>query len=50
MESEKEITMTIPGDMKALGEEVVPENWCRGGQPTDRPLTLSSSFTCGLSF
>lgn len=50
MESDKEINMTIPGDMKALGEEAIPENWRRGGQPTDRPITLSSSFTCGLSF
>lgn len=45
MESEKEINMTIPGDMKALGEEAIPENWRRGGQPTGRPLALSSSFT-----
>lgn len=42
--------MTTPGDREALGEEAVPENWRRGGQPTDRPPTLSSSFTCGLSF
>lgn len=33
MESEKEINMTIPGDMKALGEEAIPENWRRGGHP-----------------
>lgn len=45
MESEKEINMTIPGDMKALGEEAIPENWRRGGQPKSGPLALSSSFT-----
>lgn len=31
----KKINMTIPGDMKALGGEFIPENWHLGGKPTD---------------
>lgn len=41
------ITVTRPGEVKALGVEVVPENWTSVENP-QMVLHLTSSLTYGL--